>query len=92
MSVEQWVRVIRELPNLEEITAQLDIGETGIPNGMIESIENHKSLHKMSFSEMNEVNRKYLCDTINQKWKLISNHSINRVFMTVAVFMHIEHT
>lgn len=74
-STQQWISIIDTLTNLVEITVNFDKLS---PNSVIESMENHKNLQIVTFTYMNEVDHQYICDNINQDWKVIANYSTSK--------------
>lgn len=67
LNTQEFCRIMSELTNLVELTVEFD---ERVSNSVIESMEQHGSLQKVTFVEMNEGNRKFARETISQDWKM----------------------
>lgn len=83
LNTQEFCRIMSELTNLAELTVEFD---EHVSNSVIESMEQHESLQKVTFVEMNEANRKFACETISLGWKMGRERSLDEQ-MEETVFL-----
>lgn len=91
LNIQQWIRIVTELPNLSEIAVELDVESNDTLDSVVESILKHRNLQKVEFLGMDEVNRGYLSDKLNANWKLIGNQTLD-TNSPDAVFVRIQNS
>lgn len=76
LTTQEWISTTSALTNLEEITVELN---ERVYNDIVESIEKHENLQKVTFIRMSIMDRRNIYKKINQNWNLISLHNTDTI-------------